>query len=527
MKLRKQNPLLLAATSLASFVLSLTAPFAYGATETFNTPGTLNWVCPPGITAIQVECWGGGGAGGAGTKITNTGTNTSQNGGGGGGGAYARGNIVPVTPGNTYTITIPAAAVSVVAVDTTSNIRGQTGGTVTFVGDSGVAVTAVGGQGGVSIWRNSNQTAGGAGGAGGSAGASVGDVTFSGGNGSAGNTGATNVSGSGGGGAGDSTNGGAGFTSTASPYVGAGAGGITGGGAGGVGRTGNPPTSGNTNEGLGTPGMTAGGGGGGAKNQGVSSWLGGTGGLGQIVLTYAGPEVVKANNADDLNLTTSWVGGLVPVSGERAKWDATVTATNTVSLGSDLTFDGIVIANPAGPVTINPGNTLTLGAELVDIDLSAATQDLTLNCDLAMGAPNVWDINSGRTLTLGGVVSGSAVTTQGAGTTILQGANTWAGSTTVSAGTLKLAASEVIPNGTGKGNVTLDGTLDLNGFNEEVNGLSGTGIVDNTAAGTASTLTLGNNNAAGSFSGSFQNSGSSARPAPARLPSVPPAATRA
>jgi autotransporter-associated beta strand protein len=337
----------------------------------------------------------------------------------------------------------------------------------------------------VSIWRYTTQTAGGGGGAGGSAGASIGDVTFSGGNGSAGNTGTTSVSGSGGGGAGDANPGGNASTTTSATTPGNG--GLVGGGNGGAGRTG-----GNTNEGVGGPGSTPGGGGGGAKNQGVSSWLGGTGGLGQIVITYAGPEVVKANNTDDLNLGTSWVGGVVPTSGNRAKWDNTVTSANTTSLGADLTFGGIVIANPAGPVTINPGNTLTLGAELVDIDLSSATQDLTLNCNLAMGSANVWDIASGRTLTLGGLVSGiSGLTVQGAGA-------------------IKLAASDLLPNGPGTGNITLNATLDLNGFNEEINGLSGSGVVDNTAASTASTLTVGGNNAAGTFSGTLQNTGSAA-----------------
>jgi fibronectin-binding autotransporter adhesin len=484
---------------------------AYGATETFNTPGTFDWVCPPGVTAIQVECWGGGGAGGAGRKDTTAGTNTSQNGGGGGGGAYARRAVVPVTPGNTYTITIPAAAVSGTAGTTTNGGGRVNGGTVTFVGDSGVTVTAAGGTGGANAYTTVNGTVGAGGGAGGTTAASSGDVLFAGGAGSGGNTGATNVSGSGGGGAGDAGAGGAGFTSTSSPYVGAGAGGLTGGGAGGVGRTGNPPTSGNTNAGPGTPGSTPGGGGGGGKNQGINTRLGGNGGLGQIVLTYAGPEIVKADNADDLNLTTSWVGGEVPSSIGRAKWDSTVSGANTTLLGADLAFGGIVIADPAGPVTINAGNTLTLGAEFVDIDLSAATQDLTLNCNLALGGANVWDIASGRTLTLGGTVSGAAaVTIQGSGTAILAGANTWTGATTLSAGTLQLAASEVIPNGTGTGNVALAGTLDLNGFNETINGFSGAGTVDNTAASTASTLTVGGNNAAGNFSGTLQNTGSSA-----------------
>lgn len=428
---------------LCTVTLAFNAPSSYGVTDTFNTAGTFNWVCPGGVTSIQVEAWGGGGAGGAGTKVTDTGTNTSQNGGGGGGGAYARRAAVPVTPGQTYTITIPAAAISVAATDTTSNTRGQTGGTVTFVGNSGVTVTAAGGQGGVSIWRNTNQTAGGGAGVGGTTGSSVGDVgaVFAGGAGSAGNTGATNVSGSGGGGAGNASAGGAGFTSTSSPYVGAGAGGTLGGGAGGVGRTGNPATSGNTNEGVGAPGATPGGGGGGAKNQGASSWLGGAGGLGQISLTYTVPPNFKADNTDNLDQTSSWTAFL-PNAGNIAEWNNLVTGANTTSLGTDLSLAGIKISDPAGPVTISAGNILTLGAAATDLDLSTATQDLTLNCDLTMGAANVWNVASGRTLTLGGVVSGSAaMTKQGPGTTILSNANTYTGNTVVSDGTLNLTGT--------------------------------------------------------------------------------------
>jgi autotransporter-associated beta strand protein len=422
---------------LSAITFALAAPSAYSETVTFNTAGTTDWVCPGGVTSIQVECWGGGGAGGAGRKDTTAGTNTSQNGGGGGGGAYARRASVPVTPGLTYTITIPAAAVSGTNGTTTNGQGRVNGGSVTFVGDSAVTVTAAGGTGGANAYTTVNGTVGAAGGAGGTTGASIGDVTFAGGTGSGGNTGATNVSGSGGGGAGDAGDGGAGFTSTSSPYVGAGVGGTAGGGAGGVGRTGNPPTSGNTNAGPGTPGASPGGGGGGGKNQGVSTRLGGTGGLGQMVLTYTVPPNFKANNTDDLNLASSWTA-FIPIAGI-AEWDSTVAGANTTSLGADLTFSGIRISNPGGLVTINPGNTLTLGGAPVDIDLSSATQDLILNSNLVLGAANVWDVASGRTLTLGGEVSGSAaLTTQGAGTAILSGANTYTGSTTVTGGRLDI-----------------------------------------------------------------------------------------
>src|SRR5207244_10868492 len=58
--------------------------------------------------------------------------------------------------------------------------------------------------------------------------------------------------------------------------------------------------------------------------------------------------------------------------------------------------------------------------------------------------------------------------------------------------------------GSGKGNVTVTGTLDLNTFSETINGLSGAGIVDTVAGGTP-TLTVGNNNATSTFSGVIKN----------------------
>ena len=78
--------------------------------------------------------------------------------------------------------------------------------------------------------------------------------------------------------------------------------------------------------------------------------------------------------------------------------------------------------------------------------------------------------------------------------------------------TLALGADNQIPNGTGKGNVTISsfttnatgiGTLSLAGFNETINGLNGNGNVSS-ATGTP-TLTIGDNNATGSFSGVILN----------------------
>ncbi|PAW67953.1 MAG: hypothetical protein B9S30_06565, partial [Verrucomicrobiia bacterium Tous-C5FEB] len=75
-----------------------------------------------------------------------------------------------------------------------------------------------------------------------------------------------------------------------------------------------------------------------------------------------------------------------------------------------------------------------------------------------------------------------------------------------SGATLKLGSSDVLPDGAGAGTVTINGTLDLNGNSDTVNALTGSGSIDNTAAATTSTLTVGANTG-GIFSGSLKNTG--------------------
>jgi autotransporter-associated beta strand protein len=104
-------------------------------------------------------------------------------------------------------------------------------------------------------------------------------------------------------------------------------------------------------------------------------------------------------------------------------------------------------------------------------------------------------------------IAGSASLTKlGSQALQISNPNTYTGATTISAGTLRLGASEVLPDGIGTGNVTLDGMLDLNGFSETINGLSGavSGGVDNLAGG-AVTLTVGNGDGSGTIFGPIQN----------------------
>jgi hypothetical protein len=109
---------------------------------------------------------------------------------------------------------------------------------------------------------------------------------------------------------------------------------------------------------------------------------------------------IKQNNTTALNDAGSW--DILPGPADIAQWTSTVAADNTTAtLGADLSWAGLKIVDPGGPVTINPGNTLTVGTS--GIDLSTATQDLTLNCGLTLrGGKQNWTAAASRTLNVAG-----------------------------------------------------------------------------------------------------------------------------
>lgn len=112
--------------------------------------------------------------------------------------------------------------------------------------------------------------------------------------------------------------------------------------------------------------------------------LAGLAGLLGAGVTADAQTSVKANNQDALNLPSSWVDGLLPDLRATAVWDHTVTGANAVGLGDVASWNGIRILDPGGAVTIS-GSTLTLGPG--GVDLSEATQDLTIQSAVDFSAP--------------------------------------------------------------------------------------------------------------------------------------------
>lgn len=199
--------------------------------------------------------------------------------------------------------------------------------------------------------------------------------------------------------------------------------------------------------------------------------------------------------------------GTLRVTGNLTMGNTTVNALNAVTnsiiiTGGLLMVDGnIAVTNGTGVET----STLTLNGGVLDMTSGTigASGNLVTNFNLQQGTlKNLADFNAG-----------AALVKSTSGTLILDGTNAYVGDTTfaVGGGTIQLGSNNVLPDGTGKGNfVTTNGLLNMNGFSDTVNGLSGTGTVDNLAASTTSTLTVGGNNATSTFSGVLQNTGGSA-----------------
>jgi fibronectin-binding autotransporter adhesin len=158
-----------------------------------------------------------------------------------------------------------------------------------------------------------------------------------------------------------------------------------------------------------------------------------------------------------------------------------------------LTLDGGGWGIDTGSQTLAATHGITLGAGGGTFGTSSATINTTINSPITG---------------VGGLtVAGLAVThTLGANLVLANSANDYAGATTISTGLIRLGASNVIPDGAGKGNITVNGNLDLNSFNETINGLNGSGSVSNNAASGSSTLTVGNNDASGAYTGTTRQS---------------------
>ena len=210
--------------------------------------------------------------------------------------------------------------------------------------------------------------------------------------------------------------------------------------------------------------------------------------VGSMPRGMVGNIVTNGGNTIALSVTAFapvknvWIGSV------NTNWDIATTANWQTNGGADFYFEG----------------------DATRFDDTATVTNVFVTTVVSPNSVTVSNVSKTFTFT-GYAISGvSGLTKQGSGLLVLSQTNTYSGDTVVSNGTLKITTASAIPTGSGKGDVVVGGAgvLDVNSASITVNGLSGNGTVD-TMAGGNPTLTVGNNGASSTFSGTLQNSSGS------------------
>ena len=225
-------------------------------------------------------------------------------------------------------------------------------------------------------------------------------------------------------------------------------------------------------------------------------------------LTVGGP--IGGSGA---SLTVAGVGGLI-LGG------ANTYNSGTLILGGSVTASNNSSPLGTGPVAMSPASgtaALSLtgtGPAIGSLSSSGAGTSSIILGSAANSSATTLTVNNAALTTFGGSIGDLSQTNpaaigslvlSGTGMLTLAGSNTYTGSTTVASGTLQLGSAAALYAGPATGNATITGTLDLNGNNAGVAGLSGAGAILSSVSGVG-ILTVGNNNASSTFGGTIQNS---------------------
>ena len=131
-----------------------------------------------------------------------------------------------------------------------------------------------------------------------------------------------------------------------------------------------------------------------------------------------------------------------PTQGQSVTFNSLSTSNLTTVLNTTAYVSTLTITTPSGPVSIGGASTLIVGSA---IDLSGASQDLTITAPVRIGGSQPLSINfivtNTHALNLSGDISdigNAGVNVLGGGTVFLGGTNTYNGNTTVNGGTLNV-----------------------------------------------------------------------------------------
>lgn len=177
--------------------------------------------------------------------------------------------------------------------------------------------------------------------------------------------------------------------------------------------------------------------------------------------------------------------------------------TGRLTLDGSSTFSG-GLAVTGGLVNFNTG--LALGSGIVALNggglqwATGTSTDISSVLTLGVSSGTI-DTNGNNVAFASAVGGGGGLIKAGSGILTLQDANTFAGSTTVSAGQLTITSGSALSN-SARVTVSSGATLNVNTLAETVGSLGGEGTVQLNA-----NLTVGGDNSASTFSGSINGAG--------------------
>ncbi len=245
------------------------------------------------------------------------------------------------------------------------------------------------------------------------------------------------------------------------------------------------------------------------------------GGFNNTISSLNGGGTVTNSGGSSSTLSISNGGSFSGVIQNGISTTAITLTGGTLSLSNANTYTGDTTIT-AGTVALTGIGALAATGAVIDngmLDISGVSPatssqigDLSGNGTVFLGN-NTLILGTANSTTFSGVIANGVAATNGllqfvgTGTLTLSGNNTYTGSTTINAGgTIKAGTLNAFAPGSA---FIVAGTLDLGGFNNTINSLSGanTGIVTNSGASAPATLSISNG---GAYSGNIQNgSGSS------------------
>ena len=219
------------------------------------------------------------------------------------------------------------------------------------------------------------------------------------------------------------------------------------------------------------------------------------------------------------NTTSNFTGGLTLTNGTLNIPIAGSATVGPLGNGGTFTINGGIIDNSRGAaVVVANVNPITVGGDFAFSTAGGtALNNLTLPGTVNLGgATRTITANGTGVLTLSGIISNGGLTKSGGGTLVLShtDGNTYIGTTTINAGTLRAgAAAGGQAFGIGSAVTLADtagATLNLNNFSQTIGSLAGGGTTGgNVTLGVNATLTTGGNDASTSYEGIISGTGTS------------------